>query len=152
MAGNMNNQYLEGRILTASQPRLHLMLLEGAARQCAVAQQAGAQEFWGEFDAALGKAMDIVEELVRSVSGKTTKLAESLEEQYAFLFRELTVCRFEMNLGKLADCVKLLEFHRETWKQVCDKSDAPQPTRPTVIAPHLRSDATIPGESFSFEA
>jgi flagellar secretion chaperone FliS len=152
MAGIMNSQYLESRILTASQPRLHLMLLEGAARQCTVAQQAGAQEFWGEFEGALGKTLDIVEELVRSVTGKTIEIAGSLEEQYAFLYRELTSARFGMDLGKLADCAKLLEFHRETWKQVCDKADVSTSPRPAVIAPHMTADTGLVSESFSFEA
>jgi flagellar biosynthetic protein FliS len=152
MAGNMNTQYLESKVLTASQPRLHLLLLEGAVRQCAVAQQAGSQQFWGEFDAAVGKAMDIVEELTRSVAGKTMELAESLEEQYAFIYRELTTSRFDMNLDKLAVCAKLLEYHRETWKHVCDKSDTTASARPVVVAPHLQSDNNFAGESFSFEA
>jgi flagellar biosynthetic protein FliS len=151
MAANLNTQYLESKVLTASQPRLHLMLLEGAVRQSAVAQQAGAQQFWGEFDAALGKTMDIVEELARGVAGKATKIAESIEEQYAFLFRELAAARFDMNLEKLADCAKLLEYHRETWKQVCEKTDAPAPTRPTVIAPHVNG-GSFSSESFSLEA
>jgi flagellar secretion chaperone FliS len=152
MAGNTNTQYLESRILTASQPRIHLMLLEGAARQCTFAQQAGANEFWGEFDAALGKAMDIVEELVRSVSGKQHSISDSLEEQYAFVFRELAVSRVNMDMDKLEACGKLLEVHRETWKQVCENSDAGQAKRPAVIAPHLATDAPLPSERFSFEA
>jgi flagellar secretion chaperone FliS len=152
MTGNMNTQYIESRILTASQPRLHLMLLEGALRQCAIAKQAAGQEFWGEFDAALGKTMDIVEELVRSVSGKPTDISASLEEQYAFLFRELAAARVEMDSARLASCVKLLEFQRETWKQACEKSDSAPPSRSPVVASHLGSGAGTPVESFSFEA
>lgn len=152
MAGNMNSQYLESKVLTASQPRLHLMLIEGAVRQCLVAQQAGAKQFWGEFDAALGKAMDVVEELARSVAGKATTVSGSLEEQYAFLYRKLAAARIDMNLAKLADCTKLLEYHRETWKQVCEKSDAPVAVRPAAIAPHLGASGNLVNESFSFEA
>lgn len=139
-------------MLTASQPRLHLMLLEGAVRQTMVAQQAGGQQFWGEFDAALGKAMDLVEELARSVAGKAVELATSLEDQYAFLYRDLAAARFDMNLSKLADCGKLLEYHRETWKQVCDQADAQPTPRPAVIAPNLYGDTALPSQSFSFEA
>jgi flagellar biosynthetic protein FliS len=152
LAGNTNAQYLESKVLTASQPRLHLMLIEGAVRQCIVAQQAGAQQFWGEFDAALGKTMDIVEELTRSVAGKATELTESLEEQYAFLYRALALSRFDMNLDKLSECAKLLEFHRETWKQVCDSADSLTLARPLVIAPQLNSGASLVSEGFSFEA
>lgn len=152
MAGNTNSQYLESKVLTASQPRLHLMLLESALRLGRVAHEAGAKEFWGEFDAALGKTMDIVEELVRSVTGQKSKISKQLEEQYAFLFRELTDSRFSMNLDKLATCMKLLDFERETWKLVCDKSETPDVNRATVVAPHFRADTTSSSGSFSFEA
>jgi flagellar secretion chaperone FliS len=152
MAGNTNSQYLESKVLTASQPRLHLMLLESALRQCRVAHEAGAKEFWGEFDASLEKAMDIVEELTRSVTGQKSEISKQLEEQYAFLFRELTHSRFSMDLDKLASCAKLLDFERETWKLVCDKTEVQSSSRPTLVAPHFESGGTLTSESFSFEA
>jgi flagellar biosynthetic protein FliS len=152
MAGNTNSQYLEGKILTASQPRLHLMLLEGAQRQCRIAQQAGQAEYWGEFYASMDKLMAIMEELVRSVSDSKSPIAESLEEQYAFLYRELAASRFSLNTEKLAECMKLVDFERETWKQVCDKVDTTPASRPAIVAPHLTMDTGVVSEGFSFEA
>jgi flagellar secretion chaperone FliS len=152
MAANTNSQYLEGKILTASQPRLHLMLLEGAQRQGRIAQQAGQAEYWGEFYASMDKLMAIMEELVRSVADSKNPIAESLEEQYAFLYRELAASRFSLNTEKLAECMKLVDFERETWKQVCDKVDTVTAGRPAVIAPHLMMDTGLVGEGLSFEA
>jgi flagellar protein FliS len=152
MAGNSNTQYLESKVLTASQPRLHLMLLEGALRHCRVAQQAAAENTWAEFAAAVGKAMDIVEELVNGVVGQNTEISPKLAEQYAFLFRELADCRLSVNLEKLAACTKLLDFERETWKLVCDRTETPAVNRVPVVAPHLRAETIPAGESFSFEA
>ena len=152
MASNSGLQYLESKVLTASQPRLHLMLLEAVLRQCRVARDAGAKEFWGEFDACMEKSMDIVEELVRSVTGQKSEISKQLEEQYAFLFRELTSSRFSMDLEKLSECAKLLDFERETWKLVCDKSDVQPASRPAIVAPHFQSGANLATESFSFEA
>ena len=151
MAAN-HTQYLEGKILTASQPRLHLMLLEGAQRHGRIAQQAGQAEYWGEFYASMDKLMAIMEELVRSVSDSKDKIAESLEEQYAFLYRELAAARFALNTEKLAECLKLVDFERETWKQVCDKVDTATDSRPVVIAPHLTMDSSPAVGGFSFEA
>ena len=152
MAGNTNSQYLESKVLTASQPRLHLMLLEATLRQCRIAHEAGAKEFWGEFEASLEKTMDIVEELVRSVTGQKNEISKQLEEQYAFLFRELTSSRFSMDLTKLNECAKLLDFERETWKLVCEKTDVQPSSRPNFIAPNIQSGMSLPTESFSFEA
>ena len=152
MAGNTNSQYLESKVLTASQPRLHLMLLESALRQCRVASEAGAKQFWGEFDACMEKSMDIVEEITRSVTGQKNEISQQFEEQYAFLFRELTHSRFSMDLEKLNECAKLLDFERETWKLVCDKTEVPPASRPTIVAPHFQSGSPLASESFSFEA
>lgn len=152
MAGNRTDQYLEGKVLTASQPRLHLMLLEAAVRKCRSAQQAGASGFWGEFDAALDKAMDILEELVMSVAGKKSELSEKLEEQYAFYFRELTTARFSTDLEKLSACEKLLDYERETWKQLCDKTETPSAAPTRVVSPHFHSNTAVPSEGLSFEA
>ncbi len=152
MANNSGSQYLESKVLTASQPRLHLMLLEAVLRQCRVAQDAGGKEFWGEFDACMEKSMDIVEELVRSVTGQKTEISHQLEEQYAFLYRELVDSRFSMNLEKLSECTKLLDFERETWKLVCDKTEAQPASRPAIVAPHFQSGTSLATESFSFEA
>lgn len=148
----MNSQYLESKVLTASQPRVHLMLLEGAARQIAVAAQAAANDFWGEFDSATGKAMDIVEELVRSVSGKQHPISASLEEQYAFLFRELAVARVNTDGARLEACGKIVEIHRETWKQACERADAPPADRSTVVIPQFASHSPLPTERLSLEA
>ena len=152
MAERSNAQYLQSKITTASQPRLHLMLIEGASRQCRVAEQAGRAEYWGEFYAAIDKALDIIEELARSVSGTKNEISEKLEEQYAFLYRELAAARFSLDLPKLATCAKLLDFERDTWKQVCEKNDVAPVSRQAVIAPSLNLDSAYSGESFSFEA
>lgn len=152
MTSANQSQYLESKVLTASQPRLHLMLLETALRQSRVALEAGAKEFWGEFDASLEKSMNIVVELVKSVSGMKNDISQQLEEQYAFLYRELVDSRFSMNLEKLSECAKLLDFERETWKLVCDKTDIQSASRPAIVAPHFQAGTNLATESFSFEA
>ncbi|MDZ4657696.1 MAG: flagellar export chaperone FliS [Bythopirellula sp.] len=152
MAGNTNSQYLESKVFTASQPRLHLMLIEGALRHCRFAQQASSQGCTDELQTALIKALDIVEELVNSVTRQAGEISQKLEEQYAFLFRELAACGLTGNLDKLDTCIKLLDFERETWKLVCDRTEMPTVNRATVVAPHFRADTTSSSGSFSFEA
>lgn len=152
MAGNSKTPYLESKVLTASQSRLHLMLIEGALRHCRVAQQASTQGHWEDFQAALNKAMGIVEELVNSVTGQAGEISRKLEEQYAFLFRELAASLFSLDLDKLASCAKLLDFARETWKLACDRTETPAVSRTPVVAPHFRAETICSGGTFSFEA
>lgn len=145
--------YLDGKVLTASQPRLHLMLLEGAVRQIRRAEAAVEQKCWSDFDLATSKATDIVEELVRSVTNRPEPLADQLLEQYSFLFRELTACRFERDCKKLSSLSELLEFERETWRQACENLELSATTSASRrIAPTPATDAFAPGQSFSFEA
>ena len=117
------NSYLESSILTASQPQLQLMLLEGAIRFCRQTRQAW-EESTPEAERLLDKALDVVETLVHGVRGGETEIAERLEEQYAFLYRELVVCRIQQDTERLDVVLGLLEYERDTWKEACARCEA----------------------------
>lgn len=146
-------QYLDGKVLTASQPRLHLMLLEGALR---FGRQARA--LWDdpqeetEANALLARAMDIVEELCLGAAAGKHATSKQLEEQYAFLFRELSAARIHRDSGKLDASLRILEFQRETWKLVCEKLEADETPTPRPLMPHMLQKPLIAGEGFSLEA
>lgn len=147
-----DSQYLESKVLTASQPQLHLMLLDGAIRFGRQAQTMWTAEVnFATIDAQLARVGDIVDELAHSAANGHGDISKQLEEQYAFIYRELTASRFNEDLQKLESCLSLLEFQRDTWKQACEKLESPQqaPTQkvpaPTKRAPHSQS-------SFSLEA
>jgi hypothetical protein len=57
-----------------------------------------------------------------------------------------------MDHDQLTNCVKLLDFERETWKLVCEKVEPPTVSRAAVIAPHIQLNPLAAGERFSFEA
>ncbi len=110
MSKPSGSQYLESKVLTASQPRLHLMLLDGALRFGQQAKQTwGNDEEYAETDQFLSRIMDIVEELTSSVSPGEGEITKQLEEQYAFLYRELAACRINSDRQKFDECMKLLE-------------------------------------------
>jgi len=116
-----NTSYIEGRVLTASQPQLHLMLIEGALRFGEQAKQLWKDEAkTDQVNQHLDRMANVVEEMVYSTANGTTSISKQLEEQYAFLYRELTVCRIDHDLEKFESCLKLLEFQRETWKMACE--------------------------------
>ena len=116
-----NSKYLESKVLTASQPQLHLMLLEGAVRfgQKAVS-------LWGDepesasLDALVDRMVNIVEELSNSTTGRDNEISVQLEEEYAFLYRELTASRMNSDLPKFEKCLEILSYQRDTWKQACE--------------------------------
>lgn len=117
-----SGRYLDARVTNASQAELQLMLLDGALRFGRQARQlwddAGQR---AEAERLLGRTLDVVEELVRSVAGG--KLAESkrLEEEYAFIFRELSAAKLTGEAGPLDAGLRLLAFQRETWRLASEK-------------------------------
>ena len=145
-------QYLESKILTASQPGLHLMLSEGAIRFGQQAKQKRNDEASVESGQLLNRMMDVVEELTRASASDGGEISKQLVEQYAFLYRELGASRIHDDLQKLDECLQLLEFHRQTWKLACDKvaADTPASSKPSVLPPPHLSPSTT--DSFSLEA
>ena len=151
MSRSSTDQYLEAKVLTASQPKLHLMLIEGALR---FGQQA--RQSWDDNDAdmtsdhKLLRIMDILEELTMSAAAGKSDISRQLEEQYAFLYREVAASRINRDCAKLDQCLKLLEYQRETWQLACEKvASEPTPARAPVVPTHLLSSTT---DTFSLEA
>ncbi len=148
------NQYLESKVLTASQPQLQLMLVEGAlrfGRQALGAWQDPSQPP-EKAERLLDKTIDVVEALTGGVSGSKSEISERLEEQYAYMFRELVACRFNRDTDKLDAVLKLLEYERETWKQACDlcqQGDAPSGR--SVPVPHVANHSQVMSDRLSLE-
>jgi flagellar protein FliS len=119
------SRYLDAKVQTASQPELQLMLLEGALRFGRQAQPLWDQpEQHAEYERLLDRTFDIVEELVRSTILGTSDASKRLEEEYAFAYRQLARARLGREAKALEAALKLLEFHRDTWKLACEKFKA----------------------------
>ncbi|QEG34170.1 flagellar export chaperone FliS [Bythopirellula goksoeyrii] len=144
--------YLDNKVVTASQPRLQLMLLEGAVRFSKQAQQLWKEDAgFASVDQSLSRVAEILEELVRGASSGDSEISKSIEDQYAAIYRELASCRINQAPELLDACLELLQYHRETWKLVCEQieAEAKPPQSPGAARIHLDF---VPGESFSLEA
>ena len=147
-----DSQYLESKVLDASQPQLHLMLLEGALRFGRNARQMWTPDSdFSAVDPLLARMSDVVDELAHGAANGQGDISQQLEEQYAFIYRELTACRFNEDSARLESCLKLLEYQRETWKQVCEKLDVDK-IHSTPNPPHLPADVHLTDTGFSIEA
>jgi len=144
MPTSSRNSYLESKILTASQPQLQLMLLEGEIRFGRQARQAWTESA-PEGERLIDKALDVLETLVHGVSGGKTEISDRLEEQYAFLFRELVACRLHRDVERLERVLGLLEYERGTWKRACSRCDAESVVDYSVLEREERNaEAGIP--------
>jgi flagellar protein FliS len=142
------HSYLDSRVATSSQAELQLMMLEAALRFGRQARQLWNDEPQSaEVDRLLRRGMDVVQELIRSVMLGQRPESRRLEEEYAFVFRQLTSAFLAHDARPLDSALKLLDFHRETWRLACEKlksqHDAP--------APHLGADHREPS-GFSLRA
>lgn len=142
------SRYLDGRVMSASQPELQQMLLDGALR---FARQALA--LWNvdteslERDRLLDRALAIGEQLVASVAGRGAESSKRLEEEYAFIYRQLAVSKVTLDAEALNAAIRVIEFQRETWRLACEKVKAAQP----APAPNL-DFGSVPTSGFSFQA
>lgn len=156
MSDSSRQQYLESKVFTASQPQLHLMLLDGALRFGTQARDAWTEsEGFAAADSALERMFDIVEELLQGLASGEGEISEQLAEQYAFVYRELAACRINADKQRLETCLELLTYQRETWKLASERIDAEQPATPKpakLATPHMDTGSTQPVAGFSFEA
>lgn len=158
--------YLEARISNASPADLQQMLLDGAVR---FARKAEAiwddDQQTGDLHLLLTRIMDTLEAITMGVAESTDPVAEQLEEQYAFLFREFAAISLDRDRARFDRAVKLLAFERETWQLGMQQArggaapaatpesprksgTAPAPTR----RPALPIDLPMPGSGFSMQA
>ncbi|NOZ38709.1 MAG: flagellar protein FliS [Planctomycetes bacterium] len=161
MSQPSREQYLESKVFTASQPQLHMMLLDGALR---FGNQA--KEIWAEksdfslVEQPLTRMFDIVEELLQGLACGEGEISAQLAEQYAFVYRELAVCRINENLDLLDGCMDILSFQRETWnlasEQMESEQAAPKVAQSKPTMPHMplmdSGNTTQVSAGFSLEA
>lgn len=147
------SKYLDSKVQTASQPQLHMMLLDGSLRFGRQAQKAWTDKAEATaIDQILVRMIDIVEAMVNGTSAGTEDSSKPLSEQYAFIYRELTACRLNHDLEKLNNCLELLDYQRETWRLACKKltEEVASSSQTTVLTGMHTSGASV--ESFSLEA
>lgn len=145
------SKYMESKVLTASQPQLHLMLLEGAVRfgQKAI-------ELWDDqaqaaaVDSFIERLMDITEELSRSTTGRDNEISLRLEEEYAYLYRELASCRMNQDRSALQKCLELLNYQRDTWRMACEQLENVEETPMPKSGPAPVSYVASPTDATSF--
>lgn len=157
MQPSIRDNYLVTEVMTATTPKLHLMLIDAAIRLCHRAKElrkAGNDEDAGE---AILKAEDIVGQLMAGLNQDVApELVDQIRGVYMFIFRALITAHMERNEQKLTDAIRILEIERETWQQVCARVNAERAAPPPhfTIAPDLHPAAKMPTgmSSFSLDA
>lgn len=132
---NTNRQYLADRVNTASQPQLHLMLIEGAIRFSREADQRFEANDVDGASHPLRRAMDIASELSASVKHTDSEINTKLAALYQFVFTRLTMAFVNTDRAMLTEAMSVLDVQRETWKLACQQAAIADPAPEAHAAP-----------------
>ncbi len=108
--------YLESQVMTASPHRLHQLVVDAALRHAGRAAVALEAQAWESLHENLSQARDFVNELIIGLDADSApELVERMAALFTYVHRNLVRADFERNATLIADSIRVLEKHRETW-------------------------------------
>lgn len=119
MAGNQGaNQYKQMAVKTANRGQLLIMLYESAITNVKKASLAMEKKDIPTKGTAIGKAHDIINELMNTLDFEVGgNIARDLERLYAFMTEQLVKANVENNKQCLENVQKLLENLLSGWRE-----------------------------------
>jgi flagellar secretion chaperone FliS len=111
------NQYKKNAILTANRGQILIMLYEAAIQNVKKASAAVEKRDLPAKGVAIGKAHDIINELMNTLDFEVGgQIARDLERLYNFMTEQLVKANLENNKDPLARVQKLLETLLDGWR------------------------------------
>ena len=127
MANNYANQYKQTAVKTANRGQIVIMLYEGAIQNVKKATIAVEKKDIRTKGMAIGKAHDIINELLNTLDFEVGgQIAKDLERLYNFMTEQLVKANLDSSKEPLQTVQKLLETLLEGWKGAV--SNAPNGT------------------------
>jgi flagellar protein FliS len=132
--------YRVTEVMTAPPQKLHLMLIEGAIRSVHKARQHWAAAEDQQAGEALIRAQEIVAQMLAGFRREADpELVDLVAAVYSFVYHGLVEASLRRDDARLADCLRILEIERDTWRQLCERSPSGPsdvfPPRPSAIPP-----------------
>lgn len=142
------DEYLEAQVMTATPHQLHLMVVDGALRFSRQAEAALKEKDFETSHFSLNRARECVNEIIGGLrEDRQEDLVEQLRALFGFVYQNLARADLEQSPDMVADAIRILELHRETWVQLGETlrvenaaSPAAQPKTPGL---DLTSDARL---------
>src|SRR5271156_4295731 len=129
MANNYANQYKQTAVKTANRGRIVIMLYEGAIQNVKKATIAVEKKDIKTKGMAIGKAHDIINELLNTLDFEVGgKIAQDLERLYNFMTEQLVKANLDSSKEPLQTVQKLLETLLEGWRGAVSSA----PSNPTT--------------------
>ena len=129
MNANPLAAYRETRVKTASPGQLVVMLYDEALKQCDIAIELSGEgakprpDRIERINAALGKAQDVVTELMASLDFEAGgEIAQNLFSLYVWFGRELLEANIAKDTGRIKSVRRMLAELRDAWAEVALKA------------------------------
>lgn len=135
-------EYLAARVMTASPKSLHLLVVDGALRHMARAEELLDGGDRNAAPAALNDARAFVGELLAGLAPDAVdEITLNVKSLFTFVYRRLVEAEIYGDADKVRDAARVLRIHRDTWTallmQVSDSSPvaAAASTTPVPASP-----------------
>lgn len=129
------DQYLETKVMTATPWQLHLMVVDAAIRKATLAQEGLERKDFETSHFALNGSRDCITELLGGLNGEQLpEVVSQLRSLFGFVYRNLVEADLHHDPTRVADAIRILRMHRETWMELGEKLRSEQATGETVRA------------------
>ncbi len=119
---NAADQYLETQVLTAPPEQLHMLVIDGALRFARLGLQSLESQDYELSHESFSRSRGFVNELAIGLNDEgNQELAHSLRGLFGFVHRALVAADGQRDIQQAKDAINILEQHRETWEQLCNK-------------------------------
>ncbi|MGI9862412.1 flagellar export chaperone FliS [Moorella naiadis] len=117
LVNNPYQAYQENQVQTLSQEKLVLMLYDGALRFCRQGLAAVEEKDYAAVSKNLGRAEDILSELMVTLNREVGDIAENLFKLYEFMYRHLVQANVKKSANMINEVIDLLRQLRDTWEE-----------------------------------
>lgn len=118
MSADIRYKYRRNQVETAEPAKLLLMLLDGALRFLQQATEALEQEEPEQVNTNLGRAQDIISELMVSLDLEQGEVARNLFRLYEYMHYRLVQANIKKSSEPVHEVIQMLTSLREVWKEV----------------------------------
>ena len=122
------DEYLESDVMTASGPRLHMLVVDGALQFASFARDdLQNRNFEGSHE-NLNRSRECVSELISGLNPEVApEMVGSLKQLFAIIYRHLAMADITHETAEIDQAIKLLTSHRDAWAELLIKLPAEKP-------------------------
>lgn len=142
-------EYLTTRVMTASPKSLHMLVVDGALRHMARAEELLDSGDRNGAHAALNDARAFVGELLAGLAPDAVdEVTLNVKSLFTFVYRRLVEAEIYGDAEKVRDAEKVLRVHRDTWMELLTRlSETPSaPGAITSATPDFASSRRVLAE------